>query len=164
MPIQAADEILSILANDARTPVERLAQMTGKSVAEVTKAVEDYEKSGVIKHYKTVVDWERAGVEKVFAFIDVRVTPARDVGFDSVAVRLGRFPQVQSVWLISGGADLRLVVEANSLRELASFVAEKLATMDGVAGTNTNFLLRRYKEDHDMYVDTDEDNRLVVAP
>jgi DNA-binding Lrp family transcriptional regulator len=164
MPIQEADEILSILASDARTPVERLARMTGKSVEDVTKAVTEYEKSGVIKHYKTVVDWERAGIEKVFAFIDVRVTPARDVGFDMVATRIAKFPQVQSVWLISGAADLRIVVEANSLRELASFVAEKLATMDGVAGTNTNFLLRRYKEDHDMYVDSDEDNRLVVAP
>lgn len=164
MPNPAADEILSILARDARTPVERLAQMTGRSLAEVAQAVADYEKSGVIKHYKTVVDWERAGIEKVFAFIDVKVTPARDVGFDNVAIRIGRFPEVQSVWLISGDADLRIVVESDSLRDLASFVAQKLAAMDGVAGTNTNFLLRRYKEDHDMYVDSDEDNRLVVAP
>ncbi len=125
MPHEAPDEILTILARDARTPYETIAKMTGRSVEEVEKAVRSYEQSGVIKTYYTVIDWEKVGSEKVVAFIDVKVTPARDVGFDAIACRIARFAQVQSVWLVSGGSDLRVVVEAPNLRELASFVAEK---------------------------------------
>ena len=158
------DELLSILVRDARTSPEQIAKMTGRSVKEVTDAIADYEKRGVIKRYKTIIDWEKAGVEKVVAFIDVKVIPARDTGFDAMARRIYRFPEVKSVWLVSGANDLRVQVEGATIRAVGQFVAEKLATIDGVNGTETHFLLRRYKEDDDVFVDADEDNRLVVTP
>lgn len=164
MSYQEPDEILTILARDARTPFETIAKMTGRSVEQVEAAVRDYEQRGVIKTYYTVIDWEKAGNEKVVAFIDVRVVPARDVGFDAVACRIARFAQVQSVWLVSGGSDLRVVVEAPNLKELASFVSEKLATLEGVTGTTSHFLLKRYKEDGALFFESEQDQRLVVSP
>ena len=158
------DEILTILARDARTSPEMIATLTGRDAAEVRAAITDYERRGIIKHYKTIVDWEKAGVEKVFAFIDVKVLPARDVGFDAVAERIYRHPEVHSVWLISGNSDLRIVVEGRDMREVGRFVAQKLSTIDGVTGTDTHFMMRRYKEDQTLFVDTEEDPRLVVTP
>lgn len=158
------DEILTILARDARTPHETIATMVGKSVEEVRAAIDDYEKSGIIKRYKTILDWEKIGSEKIVAFIDVKVVPARDIGFDGVAARIARFSEVQSVWLVSGGSDLRVTIEATNLRELGRFVSEKLATINGVSGTTTNFIMRRYKEDNVMFIETEEDQRLVVSP
>jgi DNA-binding Lrp family transcriptional regulator len=158
------DEILTILARDARTSPETIATLTGRDPAEVAGAIAEYERGGVIKRYKTVVDWERAGAEKVFAFIDVQVLPARDVGFDAVAEQIYRFPEVHSVWLISGGSDLRILVEGADLREVGRFVAEKLSTIAGVTGTVTHFLMRRYKEDQVVFAEASEDSRLVVTP
>lgn len=157
-------ELLSILVRDARTPADQIAKMTGRGEAEVRADIERLESTGVIKRYKTIVDWDKSGVEKVTAFIDVKMTPARDVGFDGVAQRIYRFPEVKSVWLISGTADLRVVVESATLRQLGQFVADKLATISGVTWTQTSFLLKRYKEDDDVFVDIEEDNRLVVTP
>lgn len=157
-------ELLSILARDARTSPEQIAKMTGRKAAEVTSDIERLEKSGVIKRYKTIIDWEKAGVDKVIAFINVKVTPARDVGFDEIARRVYQYPEVKSVYLVSGDADLRVIVEGATLRQLGQFVAERLATINGVIGTTTHFLLRKYKEDDDLFVDANEDNRLVVAP
>lgn len=157
-------EILSILARDGRSPADSIARQTGLSEAEVKAKIETMEKDGVIKRYTTAIDWEKAGQDKVTAFIDVRVVPARDVGFDALALRIARYPQVKSIWLVSGGSDLRIVVEAINLRELANFVAEKLSTIEGVTATDTHFVLRRYKEDECLYVDSDSDERLAIAP
>lgn len=157
-------EILTILSRDARTTSETIGEMLGCSAAEVNQAISDCEKNGIIKRSITVIDWEKAGVDKVVAFIDVNVRPARDVGFDAIAMRIARYPQVQSVWLVSGGSDLRVAAEGQNLRELANFVAEKIATIDGVTGTVTHFLLRRYKEDQVLFSDLEADNRLIVAP
>ncbi len=164
MQTNTPDEILTILARDARTSPEKIATLTGRTADDVRTAIADYERRGVIKHYKTIIDWEKAGVERVFAFIDVKVLPARDVGFDAVAERIYRFPEVHSVWLVSGGSDLRVVVEGHEMRELGRFVAEKLSTIEGVTATDTHFLLRRYKEDQDLFVDDVEDERLIVTP
>ena len=158
------DEILTILARDARTSPETIATLTGQAVSDVRAAIAGYERRGIIKHYKTIIDWEKAGIEKVFAFIDVKVLPAREVGFDAVAERLYRYPEVHSVWLVSGGSDLRIVVEGNHMREVGRFVAEKLSILEGVTATDTHFLLRRYKEDQDLFVETEGDQRLVVSP
>jgi DNA-binding Lrp family transcriptional regulator len=158
------DEILTILARDARTTVEQMSKMTGRPAEEIKNAIAEYERTGVIKRYKTIIDWEKTGVENVIAFIDVKVTPARDVGFDAVARRIYRFPEVKSVWLVSGDRDLRVVVEGLNIRKLGEFVAEKLSTIDGVTETNTHFLLKRYKEDDDIFMDAEEDTRLVVTP
>lgn len=158
------DEILTILARDARTSPDMIATLTGRDADEVRAAITDYERRGIIKNYRTVVDWERAGVEKVFAFIDVKVLPARDVGFDAVAERIYRHPEVHSVWLISGGSDLRILVEGRDVREIGRFVAETLSTIEGVTGTDTHFLMRRYKEDQTLFVEGETDPRLVVTP
>ena len=164
MTVSSKDEILTILADDARTSPEKIAKLTGKSVDEVSKTIADYEERDIIKRYKTIVDWEKLGVEQVLAFIDVKVLPARDVGFDAVAERIYRYPEVRSVWLVSGGFDLRIVVEGRNIRDLGRFVSEKLATIEGVTATDTHFVLRRYKEDHDLFADSEEDDRLVVTP
>jgi DNA-binding Lrp family transcriptional regulator len=158
------DEILTILSADARTSVEKIATLTGRSVEEVKAAVATFERNGIIKRYKTIIDWEKAGVDRVHAFIDVKVQPARDVGFDAVAERIYRFPEVRSLWLVSGGNDLRVAVHAQDLQEMGRFVAEKLATIDGVMGTATHFVLRKYKEDDNIFVDLEDDERLVVTP
>ena len=107
------------------------------------------EATGVIRHYKAIIDWEKAGRELVFAFIDVRVSPSRGVGYDDVARRIYRYPEVHSVYLVSGDYDLRVVVEGNTMRDVAFFVAEKLAPLEGVLSTRTNFLLKKYKSDGD---------------
>jgi len=164
MPSTPPDEILSLLARDARTSPEMIATLTGREPGEVRARIAEYEQGGIIKRYKTIIDWEKAGVERVFAFIDVKVLPARDVGFDAVAERIYRWPEVHSVWLVSGGSDLRVVVEGRDMRELGRFVSEKLSTIEGVTGTDTHFLLRRYKEDQDVFAELEPDQRLVVTP
>src|SRR5437870_5161450 len=136
------DEILRLLEQDARMPIERVATLTGRTEDEVRAHLADAERRGIIRRYKTVVDWDRLREGRVMAFIDVAVTPARGVGFDDVAERLYRFPEVRSLYLVSGEYDLRLIVEGGSLQEVASFVSEKLATVDRVRATATHFLLK----------------------
>jgi DNA-binding Lrp family transcriptional regulator len=158
------NRILDILERDARTTPADLATMVGVSEDEVRRIIADCEARKVIRRYRTVVDWERAGEEGVLAFIDVRVSPAREVGFDDVASRIYRFPEVVAVYLVSGGYDLQVVVKGPDLKDVAMFVAEKLATIDRVHSTATHFLLRRYKEDGDILVEQEEDRRLAITP
>jgi DNA-binding Lrp family transcriptional regulator len=162
--MMSVKRILKILERDARTPLARVAEMVGQSEEEVRRTVEECEKKRIIRRYKTIVDWEKAGVERVFAFIDVKVSPAREVGFDDVAARIYRFPEVHSVYLVSGGQDLRVVVEGKTMKEVAFFVAERLATIDRVQSTATCFLLKKYKEDEEIIAEPEEDRRLAVAP
>lgn len=158
------DEILSILESDARTSIRTIARMTGRPETEIRDRIAEYEHSGVIRNYKAIVDWDRAGAERVIAFIDVKVAPARDVGFDDVAERIYRFSEVHSVWLVSGDYDLRVVVEGKTVPEVGLFVAQKLSTLDRVQATATHFLLKRYKENDVIFVDEAEDERLSVSP
>lgn len=157
-------KILSILERDARTSPAKIAVMVGEPEDAVAKAIEEMERSGIIRRYKTVIDWAKAGKERVFAFIDVRVTPSRGVGYDEIASRIYKFPEVHSVYLVSGDYDLRVVVEGRTMQEVAFFVAERLAPLDGVLSTRTNFLLKKYKDDGDLFEDQGEDFRLAVAP
>ncbi|MCX8053477.1 MAG: Lrp/AsnC family transcriptional regulator [Armatimonadetes bacterium] len=157
-------EVLKILARDARTSPAEIAVMTGKNEDEVRHAISEMEQAGIIRSYKTVIDWEKAGVERVFAFIDVRVSPSRGVGFDDVARRVYKYPEVHSVYLVSGDYDLRVVVEGQTMKEIAFFVAEKLATLDGVLSTRSSFLLKKYKEDGEIYEEPEGDERLAVTP
>jgi DNA-binding Lrp family transcriptional regulator len=157
-------DILRILEKDARTDCAKIAVMLGLNEAEVRAKIEDWEKSGVIRRYKTVVDWERYGEERVQAFIDVSVTPERGAGFDDIARRIYLHPEVRSVALVSGGHDLRVIVEGESIRQVADFVAEKLATLDRVTATNTHFLLKKYKDDGDLFTEPEIDHRLMVTP
>jgi DNA-binding Lrp family transcriptional regulator len=158
------NRILQILERDARATPAEVAAMVGMGEDDVRRILRECEERKIIRRYKTVVDWERAGEDAVLAFIDVRVSPAREVGFDDVAARIYRFPEVVAVYLVSGGYDLQVVVRGPDLKEVAMFVAEKLATIDRVHSTTTHFLLRRYKEDGDVLVEAEEDRRLAVSP
>ena len=157
-------EILKVLEQDARATPRQIATQTGIAEEKVADQIAEWEAGGVIRRYKTVIDWERFGDERVFAFIDVKVTPARGVGFDDVAERIYRYPEVHSVVLVSGTQDLRCVVEGRTMREIADFVAQKLSTIDRVNSTSTHFLLKKYKEDGDIFADSETDHRLMVAP
>ena len=156
-------EVLKILEKDARTTPEKIATMTGMSVEKVKKAIGQAEKKKAIVKYKTVINWERAGVEEVWALIEVRVAPQRDVGFDAVAERIYRFPEARSVYLTSGTYDLAVMVAGKSMHEVASFVAEKLAPLESVQGTVTHFLLKKYKEDGEILEGEEGVTRLPVT-
>jgi DNA-binding Lrp family transcriptional regulator len=156
-------DILDILSHDARITPKKIAGMLGLSEEEVILAVKRLEHDKVIRAYKTVIDWDMAGQEQVFAFIDIRVSPSKDVGFDVVANKIADYPQVHSVHLASGDFDLRVVVSGKSMREVAFFVAEELAPIEGVLSTRTSFLLRKYKEDGDIF-DSQPDSRLAITP
>jgi DNA-binding Lrp family transcriptional regulator len=153
-------EVLELLSH------ETLATMTGRSVAEVSAQVEEWEKAGVIRRYKAVVDWEKVDGDtgEVTAFIDVAVTPARGVGFDDVADRISRFPEVLSCYLVSGGHDLRCTVVGPHIRAVSDFVSQKLSTIDRVQATATHFVLKTHKKDGDVFADPEPDHRLPVTP
>jgi DNA-binding Lrp family transcriptional regulator len=157
-------EILRILERDARSTAAQIAAMTGRAEGEVRDAIAAFEADGTIRRYRTRVDWEKAGEPRIFAFIDVDATPERGAGYDRIAERIYRHPEVHSVYLVSGTQDLRVVVEGKTMQEVAQFVAEKVATIEGVRGTATHFLLKKYKDDGDLFVDEEPDRRLAVAP
>jgi DNA-binding Lrp family transcriptional regulator len=158
------EEILELLAEDARLTPAQIAERTGKPEAEIKAAIAKLESDRVIRKYKTVIDWEKAGVEHVYGFIEVRVSPEREVGFDAVAHRIMEFAEVHSLYLMSGAYDLLVVVQGKTMREVAYFVAEKLAPLEHVAGTATHFVLKRYKVDGDALVDQAQPKRLPVTP
>lgn len=159
-------EILELLEKDSTLGHDTLATMTGRSVAEVTAQVEAWEKAGVIRRYKAVVDWEKVDGDggEVTAFIDVAVTPARGVGFDDVAERIARFDEVLSCYLVSGGHDLRCTVVGPNIRAVSDFVSRKLSTIDRVQATATHFVLKTHKRDGDSFSDPEPDHRLPVTP
>jgi DNA-binding Lrp family transcriptional regulator len=158
-------EILEILGKDARASVADMALMLGAAAEEVETAIAEMERDRVIIQYNTVIDWNKMGNESVEALIEVKVTPQRGMGFDAIARRIYGFQEVNSVYLMSGAFDLMVLIDGNSMREIAFFVAEKLSTIDGVLSTATHFILKKYK-DNGVVVD-DEDNtdeRLAVTP
>lgn len=160
-------EILELLERDATLSHDTLATMTGLPVEEVSAQVAAWEKAGVIRRYKAVVDWEKLdGAESgdVIAFIDVSVAPARGLGFDDVAERIARFDEVRSVYLVSGGHDLRCTVTGRTIRAVSDFVSRKLSTIDRVQATATHFMLRTYKRDGDAFAEPDPDHRLPITP
>lgn len=157
-------QILHILESDARTVPDQIAAMTGLPVDDVQSAIASFEEKGLIRSYKTRVDWERAGEPRVFAFIDVDAQPERGTGYDRIAERIYRYPEVHSVYLLSGSADLRVVVEGATMQSVANFVAEKLAPIEGVRGTATHFLLKKYKDDGIIFAEPEPDRRLAVTP
>jgi DNA-binding Lrp family transcriptional regulator len=158
-------EILDLLQNDARLTAEDIAAMTKKPVAEVQAAIAQMEKDGVILKYTAVVNQEKIPAEKDFvrAVIEIQVTPEREHGFDALAERIYRFPQVKSLHLMSGGYDLQVIIEGKTLKDVAFFVSEKLATLNGVKSTKTHFVLKTYKENDIVYVDAKKDHREGVS-
>ncbi len=155
-------EILKILENDARTTTKQISTMTGASSAEVARLIKQAEKDRTILKYKTIINWEKVGDEQVWALIEVKVTPQRDVGFDAIAERVYRFPQARSVYLLSGTYDLLVLVLGQTMHEVADFIAQKLASIEGVQGTVTHFMLKRYKEDGEILEGKEEVKRQPV--
>ena len=164
-------EILELLERDAHLSHDTIATMTGLPVDQVTAQVTQWQANGVIRRYTAVVDWDRAAAtgedsipEIVTAFIDVSVAPARSVGFDDVAERISRFPEVRSVYLVSGGHDLRCTVTGRSIRAVSDFVSQKLSTIERVQATATHFVLKAYKRDGVVFAEPEPDHRLRVTP
>ena len=156
-------DLLEILKEDCRLSLEKLAVMTGATTTEVAETIDNLEKNRVILRYAPVINWDKTDRERVEAMIEVRVTPQRDMGFDAVAKRIYRFEEVKSVYLMSGGYDLLVLVEARTLKELALFVSEKLSPLEMVTGTATSFVLKRYKNDGVIFEGNNQDKRLVVT-
>ena len=159
------DRILEILEKDARLSSEEIAEMIGKKSSKVKQTIKKHEKDGVILKYKTIINKELLGNKsgKVNALIEIRVSPQKNVGFDRVAERIYRFPEVKSCYLLSGGYDLLIIVEGKDIHTVASFVAEKLAPMEDVRGTVTHFLLKKYKEDGDILKKAEKDKRIAIS-
>lgn len=158
------DELLNLLKRNAIETPANLAKMLGLTEAQVRAKISEYEKTGLIRGYKAIVNEEQAGDECVQAAIEVRITPEREGGFDHIAQRVSRFPEVESLYLMSGGYDLLVIVRGETLREVAYFVSEKLATISGVLSTATHFMLKAYK-DHGVLMEPEQEHeRLQVTP
>lgn len=157
-------KLLRLLEADASISLEDLATMLGAPVAEIARRVDDLTQSRVLVRRRAIVNWERAGIDLVTALIEVRVSPQRDVGFDSIAERIAKYPEARSVYLVSGTYDLAVEVVGRTMKDVAAFVSEKLAPLDGVQGTTTHFLLRRYKVDGEAFDDPNPSSRLPYVP
>lgn len=165
-------QILELLERDATLTPDTLATMIGLPVEDVRAQITAWERSGAIRRYRAVVDWDAvdselygdATRETVTAFIDVSIAPARDVGFDDVANRIARFPEVRSVYLVSGTEDLRATVTGPTIRAVSDFVSQRLSTIDRVRATATHFVLKTYKRDGDAFEKPEPDHRLPVTP
>lgn len=157
------ERILEILNNNAKSDYEDIAKQVGVPTEKVKKSVKKLESDRIILGYHTNINWQRIRLNEVKALIEVKVIPERKVGFDSVAESIYRFPEVTTVYLLSGGYDLLVQVEGENLREVALFVSEKLATIQGVQSTVSHFLLKKYKDDGVILVDQPDSKRLPVS-
>lgn len=158
------DALLQILKEKGRAPAAELARLTGKTEKEVESALKKYESERVILGYRAVLDPDKTGHGGVRAVIEVRITPERDGGFDRIAARVARYPEVVSCQLMSGGYDLLITVEGPDLKQVATFVAEKLSTIQGVISTATHFQLKTYKEAGVLFLEDERTERLAVSP
>ena len=156
-------KILELLERDASLTPQQIAVMLNRDAAEVEAKIREYEKENVIVGYKTSVNWEKTEFEQVSAIIELRVTPQRGEGFDEVAKRIYQYEEVASVYLMSGGFDIAVMLEGKTMKEVALFVAEKLAPMEQVISTATHFVLRKYKVDGNIISDKPQDTREVIT-
>ncbi|MFZ5641857.1 MAG: Lrp/AsnC family transcriptional regulator [Bacillota bacterium] len=157
-------KILELLEENSRLRPEQIATMLGMEEAEVAARVRELEENKTIVKYHTLINWEKAGDETVSALIEVKVTPQRGAGFDTVAERIYRFPEVKSLYLMSGAYDIAVMIEGQTMKEVALFVATKLATLEDVQSTATHFVLKKYKQQGVIMEDKEEDRRLVISP
>ena len=159
------EEILQLLKDNARLSAEDIAAMTKKTVAEVNQIIKKFEDEGVILKYSAILNPDKVAdtKEKVRAIIEIQVTPEREHGFDAIAERIYRFPEVKTVNLMSGGYDLQVILEGETIQEVAFFVARKLSTLNGVKSTKTHFVLKTYKENDVLYVEEKKDRREGVT-
>ncbi len=158
------EELLSIIEKNSRIDLKELAVLLGVQEIDVVNELQKAQDEGVICGYHTLINWEKTSIEKVSALIEVRVTPTRGQGFDNIAERIYKYPEVESVYLMSGGYDLMVILDGKSLREVASFVSDKLSTLDTVLSTATHFILRKYKDHGTILGLKIEDEREIVTP
>lgn len=158
------DQLLHILQKNALESHADIARMLGIPAGEVAKRVADYEKRGVIRGYQAILNEDQLDPEKVTAVIEVKITPQREGGFDTIAERIGRFPEVHSAYLMSGTYDLLLFVEGRTLKDVAGFVSERLSSLEGVLSTSTHFMLKTYKRFGVLMHPPASDERLTVTP
>ena len=157
------EELLAIIEKNSRIDLKELAVILGVEEIDVVNELAAMEADGTICGYHTLINWENTSIDKVTALIEVRVTPQRGQGFDSIAERIYKYSEVHAVYLISGGYDLLVTLEGKSLKEISSFVSDKLSTLDSVLSTATHFILKKYK-DHGTILAEEEDEREMITP
>ncbi|MBQ4042564.1 MAG: Lrp/AsnC family transcriptional regulator [Clostridia bacterium] len=145
------NELLKLLEDNARLTDEQLALMMGKEVGEIRDMIEKFQRDRVVLGYKAIIDWDKTDKESVSALIEVKITPQRDRGFDRVAEKIYNYPEVESLYLMSGGFDFAVMIEGKTMKEVAYFVAMKLAPIEDVIATSTHFVLRKYKDKGVIY-------------
>ena len=158
------EKILTFIEKNSRVDLHDLAVLLDVDEQMVINELEAMEAEHVICGYHTLIDWDKTDVEKVTAMIEVRVTPQRDMGFDKVAERIYNYPEVNSVYLISGGFDLMVTLEGKTLRDISTFVTDKLSTLDSVLSTKTNFILKKYKDHGTVMAEAPKDERMLMTP
>ena len=157
-------KILSYLEKNSRIDTRELAIILGEEESAVTEEIKKMEEEKVICGYHTMIDWDKTDTDYVTALIEVRVTPQRGQGFDSIAERIYKYPEVRAVYLISGGYDLMVILEGKSLKAVSQFVSDKLYTMDSVLSTATHFILKKYKDHGTIFDKKTKDERMLVTP
>ena len=158
------EQILAILEKNSRIDLKELAVLLGVEELDIVNEMAAMEKEGIICGYHTLIDWEKTSIDKVTALIEVRVTPQRGQGFDNIAERIYKYPEVTAVYLISGAYDLLVTLDGKNLREISRFVSDKLSTMDYVLSTATHFILKKYKDHGTILEKKYEDEREKVSP
>lgn len=158
------EQILSVIEKNSRIDTSELAIRLGTTEAAIVEEMAAMENEGVICGYHTMINWEKTSEEKVTALIEVRVTPQRGQGFDNIAERIYKYPEVKSVYLISGGYDLLVTLEGKTLKEVSSFVSDKLSTLETVLSTATHFILKKYKDHGTIMTNKSEDERMMITP
>lgn len=158
------EKLLAVIEKNSRIDTKELAVLMGVEEIDIVNELAAMEKEGIICGYHTLIDWEKTSIEKVTALIEVRVTPQRGQGFDNIAERIYKYPEVTSVYLISGGYDLLVTLEGKSLKQVSSFVTDKLSTLDTVLSTATHFILKKYKDHGTILAKQYEDTREKVTP
>ena len=153
------NDILKLLEKDAHLTPEMISSMLKKETGDIKKYIDECEKDGTIVGYQAIVDWDKTDREYVTALIELKITPQRELGFDRVAEKIYNYPEVQSLYLMSGGFDLAVIIEGKTMRQVAFFVAEKLAPMESVVSTATHFVLRKYKDKGFIYGEGEIDMR-----
>lgn len=158
------EALLKVIEKNSRMDLKELAVILGVDELDVVNELAKLEKEGIICGYHTLINWEKTDLEKVSALIEVRITPQRGQGFDNIAERIYKYPEVHAVYLISGGYDLLITLEGKSLKEVSSFVSDKLATLEGVLSTATHFILKKYKDHGTVLTKKNEDQREIITP
>ena len=162
--MEMREELLAIIEKNSRIDLKELAVILGVEEVDVVNELAALEAEGVICGYHTLINWEKTSNEKVSALIEVRVTPQRGQGFDNVAERIYKYPEVRSVYLMSGGYDLMVILEGKTLREVSTFVSDKLSTLDTVLSTATHFILKKYKDHSTVFGQKKDDEREMITP